>query len=318
MKRNNNTSNTLLVVIIAAVFLTISVAVALVSVNSEKNHNKETVDKTAENENAPIPKDGINGNEGLLVQPKPEPEPETEPEPQIDTVSFVAVGDNIIHDAVLADAKRNSPDYDFRPMFENVEDIISSADFAYINQESPFAGEERGYSGYPSFNSPDKVGFDLAEIGFDIVNLANNHMMDKGVSGYRRTVEFWKSQPDVTYIGGYESKADFDNIRIIEKNGIKVALLSYTYGINSPFDGSYMYVPFADDREIDRQTREAKTLADAVIVSVHWGKEHWNDNLEPSQVQNRQMQIMVDNDVDVIIGTHPHTLEKMLWQENAD
>ena len=279
----------------------------------------DTNEKNAQYDEMPSEESAVNVNE---EQEKPEPVAEQEPEPEhvpeVFKVSFAAVGDNIIHDTVLSAAKKISPDYDFKPMYENVADIISGADIAYINQESPFAGQERVYSGYPLFNSPDKVGYDLVELGFDVINLANNHMLDRGTSGYRRTVEFWKQQKDVTYIGGFESKEDYDNIRVIEKNGITMAFLSYTYGINLAFDGSDMYVPVATDAEIDRQTRLARELADVVIVSVHWGREHWNDNLEPDDVQKRQMQIMADNGVDVVIGTHPHTLEKMMWHENDD
>ena len=115
---------------------------------------------------------------------------------QTTRVSFVACGDNIVHSTVLADAKDlaagTDKEYNFIPMFSNVADIIKDADIAYINQESPFGGPEKGYSGYPMFNSPDQVGYDLMELGFDIVNLANNHMLDSGTSGYERTVEFWK------------------------------------------------------------------------------------------------------------------------------
>ena len=238
-------------------------------------------------------------------------------------VSFVACGDNIVHSTVLADAKDlaagTDKEYNFIPMFSNVADIIKDADIAYINQESPFGGPEKGYSGYPMFNSPDQVGYDLMELGFDIVNLANNHMLDSGTSGYERTVEFWKKQP-ITYIGGYTDKDDYNNIRVIEKDGISIALLSYTYGTNGiPLaSSSKMVIPLCDEsgtKDIDRMTKEARKLADIVMVSIHWGNEDW---FKPSDLQKKQMQIMVDNGVDVIIGTHPHVLEPMEWHERPD
>lgn len=244
--------------------------------------------------------------------------------PPFNKVSFIAVGDNIVHSTVLADAADNAKgtdeEYDFKPAFENVADIIAGADLAYINQESPFAGKERSYTGYPMFNSPDKVGYDLMELGFDIINLANNHMLDRYAAGYKRTVDFWKQQENVTYIGGYENEEDYNNIRVIEKNGISIALLSYTYGTNGiNLDrGSQMVIPLCDDggtSEIDRQTKIARDLADIVMVSVHWGYEDW---FEPSDLQEKQMQVMVDNGVDVIIGTHPHVLQPMVWKERPD
>lgn len=239
-------------------------------------------------------------------------------------VSFVAVGDNIVHDSVLQDAKNiakeadNGEEFDFRPMFNNVKEYIQKADLAFINQESPFAGKEnRGYTGYPNFNSPDKVGYDLMEIGFDVFNLANNHMLDRGESGYKSTVEFWKNQKDAVSIGGYENEEDYNNIRIVEKNGISIAFLSYTYGTNGYTlpASSEMVIPLCDDEEIDRQTKMAREMADVVMVSVHWGVE---GSFTPNATQKRQMQIMVDNNVDVIIGTHPHVIQPIEWHDRPD
>ncbi len=245
--------------------------------------------------------------------------------PETKKVTFAAAGDIICHTTVLADARdhgaNKGQEFDFLPMFENVADIIKNADIAYINQESPYGGtEDRGYDGYPMFNTPDQEGLDLMELGFDIVNLANNHMLDSGTKGYQRTIDFWKKYPEVTYIGGYENKEDYENIRVIEKNGISIALLSYTYGTNglSLKKGSEMIIPLCDDSgtaEIDRMTKRAREMADIVIVSMHWGYE---DHFTPSALQQEQMQVMVDNGVDVIIGTHPHVLQPMTWKEGPD
>lgn len=244
--------------------------------------------------------------------------------PPFQKISFVAVGDNIVHSSVYTDAKElaqgTDKEYNFVPMFENVADIISGADIAYINQESPFAGKEKTYSGYPMFNSPDQVGYDLMEIGFDVINLANNHMLDRYAAGYKRTIDFWKEQEGMTYIGGYENEEDYNDIRIVEKDGISIAFLSYTYGTNGVnLDrDSEMIIPLCDEAgtaEIDRQTKLAREKADIVMVSIHWGYEDW---FEPSDLQERQMQVMVNNGVDVIIGTHPHVLQPMLWKDRPD
>jgi len=248
----------------------------------------------------------------------------SEPEPEPQKVSFVAVGDNIVHSSVYDYAsllaEGTEKEYDFLPMYENVADVISTADLAYVNQEAPIAGKALTYSGYPMFNSPEQAGYDLVTLGFDVVNLANNHMLDRYAKGYRNTVDFWKNIEGVTYIGGYENEEDYNNIRVVEKNGITIAFLSYTYGTNGVRldGGSEMIIPLCDEAgtsEIDRQTKLARELADVVMVSVHWGYE---DHFAPSALQERQMQVMVDNGVDVIIGTHPHVLQPMLWKERQD
>jgi len=239
-------------------------------------------------------------------------------------VSFIAVGDIIVHSTVLADSQDlavgTGKEFNFLPMFSNVADIIKDADLAYVNQESPYGGPDRAYTGYPMFSTPDQEGYDLMSLGFDIINLANNHMLDAGTKGYKRTIDFWKKQENVTYIGGYTDKADYENIRVIEKNGITIALLSYTYGTNglSLSSGSEMIIPLCDESgndDIDRMTKKAREMADIVMVSMHWGNEDW---FEPSALQKKQVEIMVNNGVDVIIGTHPHVLEPMMWKERPD
>lgn len=243
--------------------------------------------------------------------------------PKQQRISFIACGDNIVHSTILADAKDKAQgtdqEYEFTGMFENVADIIKDADLAYINQESPFGGPDRAYTGYPRFSSPDQVGFDLMELGFDIINLANNHMLDAGTTAYARTIDFWEDK-DAVAIGGYRNAEEYEDIKIIEKDGVKIALLSYTYGTNGLVlsQGSDMIIPLCDSEgtaDMDRHSKKARELADIVIVSVHWGHEDW---FKPSALQKEQMQVLVNNGVDVIIGTHPHVLEPMQWVARPD
>lgn len=313
MKRK--TSNNLVLFGTIGVFLLITLAV--LSVYVSKNMVKK--------EEVPFENVSVFRTVELAAATKMASPSESE-RPEYSSVSFVAVGDNIVHSTVLSDSKTlaegTDKEFNFTPMFDNVAPIIKEADFAYINQEAPIAGASRGYSGYPMFNSPAQVVYDLSEVGFDIFNVANNHMLDKHTAGYKSTVEFFK-ESGFTYIGGFENKEDYENIRVIEKDGITIALLSYTYGTNGlVLDAkSDMVVPLCDsysNDEIDRQSKKARELADVVIVSMHWGNEHWNDNLSPSWLQKEQMQILVNNNVDVIIGTHPHTLEPMMWADRPD
>ena len=239
----------------------------------------------------------------------------------VQTVSFIACGDNLVHSSVYSDAQTlaagTDKEYNFLPMYDNVADIIQNADLAFINQETPFGGSSRPISGYPLFNTPEQMGDDLITLGFDIIGLANNHMLDSTAKGYENTIDFWNSKDGVTAIGGYKNKEDFENIRVIEKNGIKIALLAYTYstnGLKLP-KGSELVIPLYDDETIDRQTKKAKSLADVVIVSIHWGVE---DQFKPNAEQKRKAKLMADNGVDVIIGHHPHVLQPLEWIDRAD
>ncbi len=241
-------------------------------------------------------------------------------------LSFLAVGDNVIHPCIYMDAQRraaaekingdkNVSEYDFKPMYANVADYITSFDLAFINQETLMAGADFGYSGYPTFNSPRDLAYDLLDLGFDIVNLANNHMCDKGKSGLSATVDFWK-ELDVTMIGGYSDREDYYTPRIIERDGIKIALIGYTEMTNGMQSyGDAPIVPYTVDEVIIDQLSAAREAADIVIVSVHWGNENWNIT---TNEQQRLAKLFCDNGADVIIGHHPHVLQPIEWITSTD
>ncbi len=232
-------------------------------------------------------------------------------------ISFVAAGDNVIHPCIYTDAANRATadtrEYNFKPTFEDISNYISTFDLAFINQETLMGGAELGYSGYPTFNSPQDLGYDLVEMGFDIIGISNNHMCDKGTAGIENTIKFWKkleSDYKITMIGGYSDEADFMTPRIIEIKGVKIAFVSYTYGTNgiSLPETSKTYIPYIDDADIIRQCKAAKENADFLIASVHWGIENTN---EISEQQIHTAQVFADNGADIIIGHHPHVLQKI-------
>ncbi|MBQ7599417.1 MAG: CapA family protein [Clostridia bacterium] len=231
----------------------------------------------------------------------------------------IACGDNLIHPNIYMDAAIRGTaekEYDFLPMYEYIRPYISEADIAFINQETVMAGAEYGYSGYPCFNCPQQLGLDLVEIGYDVINMANNHELDKGESGYRSTLDFWHEQP-VTLLGGHYDQNDFDDIRVTEYDGLRIAWLSYTYGTNGitlPY-GSEMVVPYIDEERIVSDMQRAKQIADMTIVSMHWGIEYTYD---PIPDQRHLAQVIADNGAAVILGHHSHCLEPVEWIEGKD
>ena len=246
---------------------------------------------------------------------------ETPPKPTVTPakVSFVGCGDNIIYYGNVREAASKAPagrQYGFAYSYDRVAHIISGADVAFINQETLMCGEGYEISYYPTFNSPRDVGYDLVDVGFDVVNIANNHMLDKTGSGLEKTIEFWNTQP-VLMIGGYESEADFNTPRYLEKNGIKIAFLSYTYGTNGFVIGdSYnAWIPYLSEETIKTQTAAAKAEANVVIVSVHWGEE---GAFVPSEDQKKYAKLFADCGVDVIVGHHPHVIQPVEWIDGAD
>ena len=251
-------------------------------------------------------------------------EPVTDPPVQEAVrISFLAAGDNIGHEAIFTDAKKraneSSMEYNFLPMYNDIAPLIGNADIAFINQETIMGGIELSggkYYGYPYFNSPQDMGRTLVELGFDIVNIANNHMLDWKAKGLEKTLDFWDTQP-VMLLGGYRNRADFENIRIYEEQGVRIAFLSFTEHTNfiSLDSGSSLFIPYINDKDLVDLIKKAKGMADLVFVSMHWGDE---DNFSPSSLQRRTAQLMADNGVDVVIGHHPHVLQQIKWVPRED
>ena len=239
-------------------------------------------------------------------------------EEEVFEVSFIACGDNITYGTkgAVAEAVTGGRKYNFKPQYENVSEMIQDADIAFINQEVPMAGEGYALSSYPMFNAPQELGLDLVELGFDVVNIATNHMLDKGASGLEATIDFWNDQ-EVVLLGGYKNREDFENIRVVEKNGIKIAFLSYTYSTNgiTKSQSSPIVIPYINDEDILRQTAAAKELSDLVVVSMHWGEEY---HFEPSAEQRRLAKLMADSGADAIIGHHPHVIQPVEWIEGIN
>ncbi|MCL1794302.1 MAG: CapA family protein [Oscillospiraceae bacterium] len=243
------------------------------------------------------------------------PPPATEEKNETVRLSFLAAGDNIMHLNMIDDAReraKNGDNFNFRDMYRDIENLVKSYDIALVNVETPIAGDEFKYDGYPNFNTPKENGFALMEIGFEIINTANNHMLDQREKGYQNSIAFWNGQKNILQIGSFADKEDFENVRIYKKDGVSIAFLSYTYSTNGMAlpSGSAMVIPYIDYATIERQVKAARPLADLLFVVMHWGDE---DSFAPNQEQRSLAQMMVDNDVDLILGMHPHVFQETKW-----
>ena len=236
--------------------------------------------------------------------------------------SFGAVGDAIVHEGIWMEAQKTArnagmgDDYDFSHLFREIADDIAAYDITFINQETLMAGEEYGYSAYPRFNTPRELADAIIDTGFDVVNIANNHMMDMLPEGLAATIDFWDTQP-VTLIGGYKNEADYNTARIVTVNDIDIAFLSYCYGTNglSMPAGYDMIIPYLDEEVIRAQTAAAKEQSDFVVVSVHWGE----DSYQPLTEQQKTFaKVFADCGVDVVVGHHPHLIQPVEWIEGTD
>lgn len=213
----------------------------------------------------------------------------------------------------------NSQDnYQFGNYFDEVKPYLKG-DFVIGNQEVPIGGKELGVSGVAyNFNAPQEVAQQLPDVGFNVMTHSTNHTYDKGYQGVVNTIHHLKDN-GIIPIGIYETEEDSQKIQIIEKNGIKIAILAYTYDTNIGISNNSRFVvkTFLNDalvfdeahKEMLRKDVEhAKEEADVVIAAMHWGKEF---TYELNYAQKEVGPYLNELGVDLIIGNHPHTLQTM-------
>lgn len=236
------------------------------------------------------------------------PVEEEKPKKTETTASLFMIGDALIHNSLYIDAKQSDGTYDFKPMLENIKPIAQKYDLAYYNQETILGGVELGLSSYPQFNSPYDVGDAYIDAGFNLVSLATNHTMDRGVKAVQNSLAYWAKQKDVYTAGSYSSFEERDTAVIKEINGIKYSFLSYTVWTNglTPPKGQEYYDNVYSDELAKADIERVREEADVVIVAMHWGTEY---SLGVSSQQERIANYLSSLGVDIIIGAHPHVVE---------
>lgn len=229
------------------------------------------------------------------------------------SVSLLMVGDILLHTPVEESALRSDGSYDFTAVFANVREEIQAADLSLVNQEVIIGGTELGISGYPAFNAPYEIGDALMDAGFDVVCHGTNHALDKGRKGVQNCLSFWRENyPETAVLGIHDSQESQDAIYVYEQNGIKIAVLNYTYGTNGiplPKD-----MPFAVDllerQRVAADLQKAEEIADFTVVCPHWGTEY---ALGVSAAQKEWTKVFLENGADLVLGTHPHVIEPIEW-----
>ena len=234
-----------------------------------------------------------------------------EEKPKDIIINLVATGDVMCHTTNFNAAYNNeTKEYDFTSVFANISKYITKADVAIGNLETTFAGKDRGYTGYPTFNSPSALGVALKNIGIDVLSTANNHSLDKGYTGIVSTLDKL-DEIGIDHMGTARSEEEQNKVLVKDVNGIKIAFLSYTYGTNGiPVPAGKEYsVNLIDKDLILKQINLAKEQnVDIICASMHWGDEY-------KQKQNKKQEELADylfqNGVDIIIGNHAHVVEPM-------
>lgn len=240
-------------------------------------------------------------------------EPVKEEKGESSSVTFMATGDNLIHNTIYEQAATRAQNggYDFTYAYKDIAPIIKDKDLVFVNQETPVATAIAEPSNYPLFNTPSETVTSLNNIGFNLFNLASNHSLDQGSEGMEATLDFMATVPNSINFGLYRNYADEHTPHLVEKNGIIFGLIGVTEmtnGMSLPSDSQLDVVYTSQTDKIKTMIEEAKAQADVVILSVHWGDENVQT---ASQKQKDMAQRFGDMGADLIIGHHPHVLQEI-------
>ncbi|WP_241236350.1 CapA family protein [Brevibacillus marinus] len=233
-------------------------------------------------------------------------------------VTLMAVGDIMGHQEQLEAAwDPVNQTYQFAPSFAKVKPILQSADWVVGNLETTLAGADLRYTGYPQFNTPHTLAFALKEAGFTAVTTANNHSLDRREAGVLRTLDHL-DQAGLAHTGTFRSAEERSVPLILEKDGIRLGLLAYTYGTNGiplPKDKPYL-VNLIEPETIKQDIATARSLgADLVAVALHFGAEYQR---LPNQEQRKLVDLCFQYGADLILGHHPHVLQPYEWRTLTD
>ena len=229
-------------------------------------------------------------------------------------VTLLFMGDIMGHDEQIWSAEnRDNHTYNYDDVFGYIEPLMSEADIAIANFEVTLAGPP--YRGYPRFSSPPAIAAACKKAGIDCLVTANNHAADRSREGIEGTI-FRLDSLGIPHTGTFLNQASRDSLQplILRKNGISMALLNYTYGTNGIKIPWPVIINTLEKDMVTRDIEKAKKLnPDFVILFLHWGTEY---DTVPSKMQTDLARYFFSKGADLIIGSHPHVLQKMVWLKN--
>lgn len=263
--------------------------------------------------NDPLPVDadvitGVPENPSPIPTASPTPTPEPTPIPVL-TATILSAGDVIMHDKLIRSGKVSDDQYDYRSIFNEVKPYIEEADFSIVSYEGVVMNSDRNYTGYPLFNAPPVIMTAFAQTGFDMVNQANNHCLDRKLKGLLESRSIIK-QENLQVIGTYQDAAE-PRYKIQDLNGIKVGFLAYTYGCNGnesalSKEERDAHLSLIDRNKIRSEIEALAPRVDFVVMLMHWGVEY---RKTASDEQKKLAKDMFSWGADIILGSHPHVVE---------
>lgn len=224
------------------------------------------------------------------------------------TLRLLFAGDAMMHVTQLGKARKDDG-YCFDSYFPLIKPLTDSVDIAVVNLETTLAASK--YTGYPLFASPDSYAKSLKDAGFNVFLTANNHCLDRGKTGLERTIHVLDSM-QVRRAGTYKDEQDkaLEYPLLIYKNGIRIAMLNYTYGMNGLVVKTPNLVNVIDTAVMKRDIERCRQLdAHFIITTIHWGDEYV---IQPNREQQALKKFLTSQGVDLIVGSHPHVIQPLV------
>ena len=254
-----------------------------------------------------------------LAQNPPAASQKTEPVKSPTKVRVMAAGDNLIHSSIYKQANRRAggKGYDFAYAYRNIKDTLQKADLPVINQETVIAPIYPP-SDYPCFNSPPELGDEMLALGFRVFGMSNNHLLDKGTKGLVSALDYWAGKKDALVTGAYRNDEDLNTVKKLTMHDITISFIGiteHTNGIKLPKDTDVRIIYTENEPLIKSQIERAKKESDCVVVFAHWGLE---GTFNVTDAQKSLAKKMVGWGADVILGSHPHVVQKIEMLKKPD
>jgi poly-gamma-glutamate capsule biosynthesis protein CapA/YwtB (metallophosphatase superfamily) len=229
--------------------------------------------------------------------------------------TLVATGDVLLHTPLWDQARADAASaghpggHDFRPMLAGIRPAVSGADVAICHMETPTAPAGGPYSSYPSFSVPPEIAPALAATGYDACTTASNHTYDRGDDGVTRTLDALDAA-GLGHAGSARTPQEAATTTLLDVDGVRLALLSYTYGFNgipAPAGQTWRSNPIDGRRILADAALARRRAADVVVVALHWGDEY--DHAPNGQQLALAPRLIGSPDIDLLLGHHAHVVQ---------
>jgi len=227
-----------------------------------------------------------------------------EPKTKEYTTTFTLGGNVLINSNMWYDTISQDNTYEFDSVFEYLNDIMKKSNVNFYFQQSIIGGKDLGLSAYYNYNSPYDVVDTLKEIGFNTVSLASYHSYDKGLTGISNSIKYLNEQK-ITYSGVSDNIENRLENNIITKNGLKIAILSYTTGTDEVVNEEYAVNKYSDEK-VKTDVEKMKETADIVMVTIDWSDIK---STEVTEEQTRIANYLSELGVNIIVGNTGYSVQ---------